>query len=57
MFEKLKAKLSQEGRTFMWFVRNYLPEIRYPAVMSQLHDINTMKDDVKEAIEKYLNDK
>ena len=56
MVEKLRSKLKVEGRSFIWFVRKYLPEQMYPAVMSQLNGINSMKPETEKAIEKYLKE-
>ena len=57
MTEKLRAKLKKEGRTFRWFLSEYLPDKYYSTFMLQINGFTNLQPDVEKAIEKYLKDK
>ena len=54
MFEKLREKLTKERKSIKDFIKEYLPELSYSTVSSQINEFNTLQPEVKEAIEKYL---
>ena len=56
MFEKLRKRLKDEGRSFVWWVGKYLPDKKYYTVMSQINGIATTQDYLSEAVKKYLEE-
>lgn len=60
MKKRLLEKLSQPeiDRKFKWFWKTYIDpkfDITYPYFMAMLDDPDRMRDDVKKAINEYLN--
>jgi hypothetical protein len=57
MIELFKAKLKEEGRSKKWFWENHLPEgYRYIYFIQEINGFNKLSDEVKDAIQIYLND-
>lgn len=52
----LKGKLKEEGRTQKWFVKKYLPDMRYNTANCQIYGYNAPTDKVIKAIKKYLEE-
>jgi len=53
--EKFKKKLKKDLRKYKWFLRYYLPDMKYQNFTTQINSFDgEMSKTVKEAIEKYL---
>ena len=56
MIELFRAKLKEEGRSFVWFKRNRLSEdFKYVYFIQQINGLSKLSDEVKDAIQIYLN--
>jgi hypothetical protein len=56
MIELFREKLKAEGRSLKWFWENRLPkDLRYIYFVQQLGNFKKLSDEVKEAIQIYLN--
>lgn len=56
MKEKLQTKLKSEGRSMRWFHKNYIPDMTYNAIALQLNGYAVICENVRKAVNKYLND-
>ena len=57
MFEKLRGKLKEEGRSFSWWVAKYLPGYKYNTIMAQINGFATKQDYLTDAIDNYMEEK
>ncbi|RLC23041.1 MAG: hypothetical protein DRH32_08755 [Deltaproteobacteria bacterium] len=57
MIRKFRTKLKKDGRSLVWFHKNFITGINYPYFIIQLHDPERMHPEVWEGIYKYLSQK
>lgn len=57
MIDKLRNKLGNEGRSFRWFINNYLKSRNYQTIMAQVNGFTSIQDYTKAGIMEYLRDK
>ncbi len=55
MIELFRERLKEEGRSLVWFQRNKLPDFRYDYFIQEINGFTKLSDEVKDAIQIYLN--
>ncbi|MFH2145265.1 MAG: hypothetical protein ABII75_04455 [Candidatus Omnitrophota bacterium] len=56
MIGLFRDKLKKEGHSLVWFKRNKLPDFRYDYFIQEINGFKKMSDEVKDAIQIYLNE-
>ena len=49
-----KQTIKEEGRSLIWFQKNYIPELNYQYMILQLNGQKSLQDNLQKAIMKYL---
>ncbi len=55
MITKLKSKLKKEGRTLVWFHKNFIKSYSYMYMIQMLNGIVKMQTPLEKSISKYLD--
>jgi len=54
--KELQKKLEKDGRSYGWFINEYLSDRKYHSIMNQINGYSTVQSYLITAIEKYLTE-